>query len=77
LDGCEEVVVALFVSCGHGSEVLEFVEEALDGVAPAVDHGLNGNVDPVGHGADIARAFANYGLSLKKASVGVAVQLAI
>jgi len=37
LDGGEEVVVAFVVSRGDGSEMLEFVEEAFDGVALFVD----------------------------------------
>ena len=48
-DGCEEVSRELVVARGDASEVFEFVEEALDEVALAVNLGLNDAAD-----ADIA-----------------------
>jgi hypothetical protein len=54
LDGCEEIVVAFVVSGCDGSEVFEFVEEALDGVALAVNPSAEREgFDTVGHGADV------------------------
>ena len=44
-DGCEEVSGELVVSGCDGTEVFEFVEEALDEVALAVDCGIDGALD--------------------------------
>ena len=61
MDGGEEIALGLVVARGDGAKVLEFVEEALDEIAFAVEHevalaqdlaiGLWGN-----HGGDLALA---------------------
>jgi len=57
LDGSEEVVVALVVSGCHGSEMLEFVEKALDQVAVSVEEGTErGSPDALGHGRDVGES---------------------
>ena len=50
-DGCEEVSCELVISCGDGAEMFEFVEEALDQIALAIEAEIDGTAD-----ADVALA---------------------
>ena len=54
LDGSEEVVVPFVVSGCDGSEVFEFVEEALDEVSVAIEEGAEGGLLLASwHGLDV------------------------
>ena len=54
-DEGEVVGVVLFIARRDGSEMLEFVEEAFDQVAEAIEIGAEGgDVHPAGHWLDVA-----------------------
>jgi hypothetical protein len=54
LDACDVVVVAFVILGGNGRKVPEFVEEALDQIAPAIEPPVEAmRLEPVGHGLDV------------------------